>query len=191
MIWFMAEAILDMGDLYLAHHGILGQKWGVRRYQRFDGSYTRAGLKRYAASKQKYEDAKKEYKYAKKNNETYAQERIRMKNAKAQMNKDYKHLKQDKLGDQGKELYAEGKRIRPNRKLVKTMTGIGVLATAGAYYFLDSGKSIATRFGNVPLNMLAAGSIAAGSTAITLGTKAVLERDNKKLSAYYSHTSNY
>jgi len=55
-----------MSDLYLVHHGILGQKWGVRRYQNFDGSYTRAGLKRYAASKEKYDKAKVEYKEAKK-----------------------------------------------------------------------------------------------------------------------------
>ena len=27
----------------LYHHGILGQKWGVRRYQNADGSYTEAG----------------------------------------------------------------------------------------------------------------------------------------------------
>lgn len=32
---------------YLAHHGILGQKWGVRRYQNEDGSLTEAGKKRY------------------------------------------------------------------------------------------------------------------------------------------------
>lgn len=32
---------------YLAHHGILGQKWGVRRYQNNDGSLTAAGKKRY------------------------------------------------------------------------------------------------------------------------------------------------
>lgn len=31
----------------LYHHGILGQKWGVRRYQNPDGSYTAAGRKRY------------------------------------------------------------------------------------------------------------------------------------------------
>lgn len=30
----------------LTHHGILGQKWGVRRYQNQDGSLTAAGKKR-------------------------------------------------------------------------------------------------------------------------------------------------
>ncbi len=31
----------------LCHYGIKGQKWGVRRYQNEDGSYTAAGKKRY------------------------------------------------------------------------------------------------------------------------------------------------
>ena len=31
----------------LYHHGILGQKWGVRRYQNEDGTLTAAGKKRY------------------------------------------------------------------------------------------------------------------------------------------------
>lgn len=31
----------------LTHHGILGQKWGIRRYQNEDGSLTPEGRKRY------------------------------------------------------------------------------------------------------------------------------------------------
>ena len=31
---------------YLAHHGILGQKWGVRRYQNYDGTLTNAGKRK-------------------------------------------------------------------------------------------------------------------------------------------------
>lgn len=32
---------------YLAHHGILGMKWGIRRFRNYDGSLTNAGRKRY------------------------------------------------------------------------------------------------------------------------------------------------
>ena len=39
-----------MDNNYLSHHGIKGQKWGVRRYQTKDGSLTSAGKKRYGKS---------------------------------------------------------------------------------------------------------------------------------------------
>lgn len=34
------------GSEYIAHHGIKGQKWGIRRYQNPDGTLTDAGRKR-------------------------------------------------------------------------------------------------------------------------------------------------
>ena len=45
---------------YIAHHGILGQKWGIRRYQNSDGTLTPEGKKRYGVVnriKDQYDDA--------------------------------------------------------------------------------------------------------------------------------------
>lgn len=33
-----------------AHYGIMGQKWGIRRFQNEDGTLTDAGKKRYGSS---------------------------------------------------------------------------------------------------------------------------------------------
>jgi gp020 len=61
-----------MRDLYLYHHGIRGQRWGIRRFQNEDGSLTKSGKKRYdvdiETAKNKYnianhksKEARKEY----------------------------------------------------------------------------------------------------------------------------------
>lgn len=44
---------------YIAHHGIKGQKWGVRRYQNPDGTLTELGKKRYvkALNENRYVDS--------------------------------------------------------------------------------------------------------------------------------------
>lgn len=41
---------LSNGELY--HHGIKGQKWGVRRWQNEDGTFNDAGKRRYFSSKE-------------------------------------------------------------------------------------------------------------------------------------------
>lgn len=41
----MSTWIISDGELY--HHGIKGQKWGIRRYQNEDGTLTPEGVKRY------------------------------------------------------------------------------------------------------------------------------------------------
>lgn len=42
----LVKEYTDESEDILSHHGILGQKWGIRRFQNADGSYTRAGEER-------------------------------------------------------------------------------------------------------------------------------------------------
>ena len=48
-----------MNNAELYHHGVKGQRWGIRRYQNKDGSLTALGQKRYAKELAKLEAEKK------------------------------------------------------------------------------------------------------------------------------------
>lgn len=72
----------------IKHHGIIGMKWGVRRFQNADGSLTNSGKKRYEKADKKirqFEDArsrnKKDYKLMKAQAAALKPNRERKKNA--------------------------------------------------------------------------------------------------------------
>lgn len=182
----MTRYILNRDEL--SHHGILGQKWGIRRYQNFDGSYTKAGLERYNRSSAKYEQKKAEYKAIKKDKTKSRYEKQyakgKMKEAKRQMNKDYKHLALDKKGDEGKVLYSKGMRITNNKQLAYNSIKAGSLMVTGSQYlkyagYLDSKTADILSYTGV------------GLAALGNFKAAIDEIPNNKLRAYYSHTSNY
>ena len=186
-----------MNNLYLAHHGILGQKWGVRRYQNFDGSYTKKGLERYGKSRAKYEESKKAYKSAKESGDDLAKQRAKnqLKTDRAKMNKDYKHPKQDKLADQGKQLYSEGHTITGGNFNLTYKVGAVALATAVTKVALSktslASTTLVNRFGKFNMADIAAAGVGVAGAAVNIGMRAKQYDRDKKLRAYYGHTSKY
>jgi len=59
-------------DSFLEHHGILGQKWGIRRFQNYDGTLKAAGKRRAKTDRDKERAEKKKARAEKKEAKTQA-----------------------------------------------------------------------------------------------------------------------
>lgn len=166
---------------YLEHYGVKGMKWGVRRYEKYDGSYTQKGVKRFREAEKNYDTAKAKLKSAK--GEDPRTKKILkgdVKRSKRAMDKAYKRLKNDKLADQGKELYRRGKTITGNAQ-----KAMGI--QAGIIVGGNTVGSLLARYGNIKLASNTAAAITVGGSAINAGIAMKNNWDNKRLRAYYAH----
>lgn len=185
-----------MNDNELMHYGVQGMKWGVRRYQKYDGSYTRRGAERFKKVESQYDSAKKDFNSAKSrgNKAEIKNTRKAVRNAKGQMNKAYKQLKNDKLADQGKALYAQGKTISGNQlKNRYGQVGIVVgssIANKAVSSILNNRQAVLTtkKYGTIPMSKVSQAAIATGGTVANAMLEIKTRSDNKKLRAYYGHT---
>ena len=80
-----------MNNNELYHHGILGMKWGVRRYQNKDGTLTNAGKKRYSRDDWS-EDAKTANQLKKKRVNQMSNAELRKLTERQQLERNYSSL---------------------------------------------------------------------------------------------------
>lgn len=170
-------------DFDLYHYGVLGMKWGIRRYQKKDGTYTQAGVARYRKAESAYKHAKNS---------------VEEKAAKREMKWEYKNLKRSYRADKGKKLsdqnhLAAGTGKQVAKKVVKTLA-IGSLAIPVASSFLGGvGLGVATASGLVSAAELpvafyntatGANMISAGSTFISAYKSAKLVKQHQDVNIY-------
>lgn len=91
---FKIDTMTPINQLY--HYGILGQKWGVRRFQNKDGTRTPAGKRRDEAS-ERSEDHIKSREFKSKAPSGLSNEELKKLNERLQLEETYKRLTAEKI----------------------------------------------------------------------------------------------
>lgn len=182
---------------YLAHHGIKGQKWGVRRYQNPDGSLTAAGYRHYYGhSGEMSREEQREFKSAMKADrnawkksakENYKSAKEKLKSGEwAEDSKEFENAKRDRYmskhgSKEGIDKYRYGTKEEKNAAIeqaakrkkgkIATEVAVAAVATAAVATTAVAGVAIADAIAKIGLTTLATGGgLAAGAAGVTTAT---------------------
>lgn len=172
---------MDDSTTYLAHHGIPGQKWGVRRYQNKDGSLTAEGRKRRglgeARNSMRERFAKKRQEKAVKNAKTAEQEKEELKEYLRKHPKKLPKYSRELTQEDANEIISNiqfDRRLKDIKKqeyervLDKVRTTTNTIQTVGN--LINAGKSIYNSYVEVNNALIDAGKIV-GTRQTKIGEK--------------------
>ena len=120
-----------MIDDQLYHHGILGMKWGVRRYQNKDGSLTNAGKNRYDRDVRENNSKKKDnqIRIDGPDPKRWVKEDLnrarRVVDTSSDLLKQAKNIERENLEQQYKRLFNKKEKISKGRRYVEDALEIG------------------------------------------------------------------
>ena len=136
-----------MNEEYLQHHGILGMKWGIRRYQNPDGTLTAEGKRRKSKGKEYSDDYwnahdKKDLKYM---SDKELQQRINRLNNEKQYASLTKSKKQKAAEAAGRGVVNLGKRFVEKAVITAAVAYTAKKVSPHVPEILDAGSEFVKR----------------------------------------------